>query len=75
MVDKEEKKEKSVSWARKFVRIIKKGRDGNVKFQVYRKSPRNPKFLKKISIKSTFDRYSILMASYTSKRFYKNGKI
>ena len=60
MADKEEKKEKSIPRARKFARLIKKGRDGKVKFQAYRKSPtfkrnkkslrtlpRNPKYLKK----------------------------
>ena len=45
MADKEEK---TVPRARKFARLIKKGRDGKVKFQAYRKSPsfkRNKKSL------------------------------
>ena len=85
MADKEEKKEKSVPRARKFARLIKKGRDGKVKFQAYRKSPtfkrnkkslqtltRNPKYLKKsVFREKTFDRYSILVAPCTSERFYK----
>ena len=85
MADKEEKKEKSVPRARKFARLIKKGRDGKVKFQAYRKSPtfkrnkkslqtlpRNPKYLKKsVFRENTFDRYAILMAPCTSERFYK----
>ena len=82
MADKEEK---TVPRARKFARLIKKGRDGKVKFQAYRKSPtfkrnkkslqtlpRNPKYLKKSVLREkTFDRYSILMAPCTSERFYK----
>ena len=85
MADKEEKKEKSVPRARKFARLIKKGREGKVKFQAYRKSPsfkrnkkslqtlpRNPKFLKKsVFRENTFDRFSILIAPCTSERFYK----
>ncbi len=65
--------------------MIKKGRNGKVKFQAYRKSPtfkrnkkslqtlpRNPKYLKKSVLREkTFDRYSILMAPCTSERFYK----
>ena len=85
MADKEEKKEKVVPRARKFARLIKKGRDGKVKFQAYRKSPtfkrnkkslqtlpRNPKYLKKsVFRENTFDRFSILIAPCTSERFYK----
>ena len=85
MADKEEKKEKVVPRARKFARLIKKGRDGKVKFQAYRKSPtfkrnkkslqtlpRNPKYLKKsVFRENTFDRYSILVSPCTSERFYK----
>ena len=85
MADKEEKKEKQFSRARKFANLIKKGRSGKVKFQAYRKSPtfkrnkkslktlpRDPKYLKKsVFREKTFDRYSILMAPCTSERFYK----
>ena len=85
MADKEEKKEKVVPRARKFARLIKKGRNGKVKFQAYRKSPtfkrnkkslktlpRNPKYLKKSVLReNTFDRYSILLSPCTSERFYK----
>ena len=85
MADKEEKQVKTVPRARKFARLIKKGREGKVKFQAYRKSPsfkrnkkslqtlpRNPKFLKKsVFRENTFDRFSILIAPCTSERFYK----
>ena len=74
---------KTVPRARKFARLIKKGRNG--KFQAYRKSPtfkrnkkslktlpRNPKYLKKSVLReNTFDRYSILLSPCTSERFYK----
>ena len=83
-VDKDKEKE-SFTRARKFANLIKKGRNGKVKFQAYRKSPtfkrnkkslqklpRNPKYLKKsIFRENTFDRYSILRAPCTSERFYK----
>ena len=83
-VDKDKEKESSPR-ARKFANLIKKGRNGKVKFQAYRKSPtfkrnkkslqklpRNPKYLKKsIFRENTFDRYSILRAPCTSERFYK----
>ena len=85
MADKEEKNEKKKFRARKFANLIKKGRNGKVKFQAYRKSPtfkrnkkslqtlpRNPKYLKKSVLREkTFDRYSILLAPCTSERFYK----
>ena len=85
MADKEEKQVKTVPRARKFARLIKKGRNGKVRFQAYRKSPsfkrnkkslqtlpRNPKFLRKSVIReNTFDRYSILLSPCTSERFYK----
>ena len=76
MSDKEEIKEKvSKPRAIKFARLIKKGRNGKVKFQAYRKSPtfkrnkkslqtkpREPKYLKKsVFRENTFDRYSILI--------------
>ena len=72
MADKQdkEKEKKSFPRARKFANLIKKGRNGKVKFQAYRKSPtfkrnkkslqtlpRNPKYLKKsIFREATFDR-------------------
>ena len=87
MSDKQDKdkEKKPFHRARKFANLIKKGRNGKVKFQAYRKSPtfkrnkkslqtlsRNPKYLKKsIFRESTFDRYSILKAPCTSERFYK----
>ena len=71
--------------AKKFARLLKKGRSGLVKYQAYRKSPtfrrnarnllkvsRSPKYLKKSVLReNTFDRYSILLAPCTSERFYK----
>ena len=83
MADKEEPK--SHPRAIKFARLIKKGRNGKVKFQAYRKSPsfkrnkkslqtlpRNPKFLRKSVVReNTFDRYAILLSPCTSERFYK----
>ena len=83
MADKEEKAK--VPRAKKFARLIKKGRSGLIKYQAYRKSPtfrrnhrnllktkRNPKYLKKSVLReNTFDRYSILLAPCTSERFYK----
>ena len=88
MADKEEKQVKSVPRARKFARLIQKGRGGKVKFQAYRKSPtfkrnkkslqvlpRNPKYLKKsVFRENTFDRFSILISPCTSERFYKKMK-
>ena len=85
MADKEEKNDKKFPRARKFARLIKKGRSGKVKFQAYRKSPtfkrnkkslqtlpRNPRYLRKSVLREkTFDRYSILRAPCTSERFYK----
>ena len=88
MADKEKKEEKEVKnvpRARKFARLIKKGRGGKVKYQAYRKSPtfkrnkkslqtlpRNPKYLKKsVFRENTFDRFSILLSPCTSERFYK----
>ena len=83
MADKEVKEK--VPRAKKFARLIKKGRNGLVKYQAYRKSPtfrrntrnllkidRNPKYPKKsVNRENTFDRYSILLAPCTSERFYK----
>ena len=83
MADKEVKEK--VPRAKKFARLIKKGRNGLVKYQAYRKSPtfrrntrnllkidRNPKYPKKsVNRENTFDRYSILIAPCTSERFYK----
>ena len=85
MADKEEKEPKSHPRAIKFARLIKKGRNGKVSFQAYRKSPtfkrnkkslqtkqREPKYLKKsVFRENTFDRFSILLSPCTSERFYK----
>ena len=86
MADKEDSKEKvSKPRAIKFARLIKKGRNGKVRFQAYRKSPtfkrnekslqikqREPKYLKKsIFRENTFDRFNILISPCTSERFYK----
>ena len=71
--------------AQKFANIIKKGRNGLVKYQAYRKSPsfkrskrsllqlkRKPKVIRKsIEREKTWDRYSILLAPCSSERFYK----
>ena len=71
--------------AQKFAKLIKKGRNGTVKFQAYRKTPmfkrskrallklaRKPKYAKKsVERQNTWDRYSILLAPCTSERFYK----
>ena len=84
MADKEQEP-KSHPRAIKFARLIKKGRNGKVKFHAYRKSPtfkrnkkslqtkpREPKYLKKsVFRENTFDRYAILISPCTSERFYK----
>ena len=71
--------------AQKFARLIKLGRNGQVKFQAYRKTPnfkrskrslitlkRSPKYQKRSVLRqSTWDRYSILVSPCTSERFYK----
>ena len=71
--------------AQKFARLIKRGRNGQVKFQAYRKTPnfkrskrslltkkRSPKFAKKSVLRqNTWDRFSILVSPCTSERFYK----
>lgn len=71
--------------AQKFARLIKKGRNGTVKFRAYRKSPtfkrpkqslirlkRDPKYkVKSVLRENTWDRFSILEAPCTSERFYK----
>ena len=81
---KEEQKPKKPR-AQKFANIIKKGRNGLVKYQAYRKSPsfkrskrsllqlkRKPKVIRKsIEREKTWDRYSILLAPCSSERFYK----
>ena len=81
---KEEQKPKKPR-AQKFANIIKKGRNGLVKFQAYRKSPsfkrskrslihlkRSPKVERKSVLREkTFDRYSILLNPCSSERFYK----
>ena len=81
---KEEQKPKKPR-AQKFANIIKKGRNGLVKYQAYRKTPSfkrskrsllrlksNPKVKRKsIEREKTWDRYSILLAPCSSERFYK----
>ena len=71
--------------AQKFANIIKKGRNGLVKYQAYRKSPsfkrskrsllqlkRKPKVIRKsIEREKTWDKFSILLAPCSSERFYK----
>ena len=71
--------------AQKFAKLIKKGRNGTVKFQAYRKTPnfkrpkrslltlkRSPKYLRQsVERQNTWDRFSILLAPCTSERFYK----
>ena len=71
--------------AQKFAKLIKKGRNGTVKFQAYRKTPnfkrpkrslltlkRAPKYQRQSVLRqNTWDRYSILLAPCTSERFYK----
>ena len=71
--------------AQKFAKLIKKGRNGTVKFQAYRKTPnfkrpkrslltlkRSPKYQRQSVLRqNTWDRYSILLAPCTSERFYK----
>ncbi len=69
MADKEERQIKTVPRTRKYSKFIKKGREGKVKFQAYRKIPsfkRNKKRFKiitkksKIFKKNTLDRFNIL---------------
>ena len=81
---KEEQKPKKPR-AQKFANIIKRGRNGLVKYQSYRKSPsfkrskrpllqlkRKPKVIRKsIEREKTWDRYQILLAPCSSERFYK----
>ena len=71
--------------AQKFANLIKKGRNGLVKFQAYRKTPtfkrskrsliklkRNPKVEKKSVLREkTFDKFAILLNPCSSERFYK----
>ena len=85
MADKEQPNPKSHPRAIKFAKLIKKGRNGKVKFQAYRKSPtfkrnkkslqtkpREPKYLKKsVFRENTFDKFSILISPCTTERFYK----
>ena len=81
---KEEQKPKKPR-AQKFANIIKRGRNGLVKYQAYRKTPsfkrskrsllklkRNPKVIRKsIEREKTWDKFSILLAPCSSERFYK----
>ena len=83
--NQKEEEKKRFPKAKKFARLIKKGRQGQVHFQGYRPSasfkrnkrnlkrlPRNPKYLKKSVLRqNTWDRYSILLNPCTSERFYK----
>ena len=71
--------------AQKFANLIKKGRNGLVKYQAYRKSPsfkrskrsllqlkRKPKVIRKsIEREKTWDKFSILLSPCSSERFYK----
>ena len=84
-MESKEAEKKVVPRAKKFYNLIKKGRNGLVKFQAYRKSPsfkrptknllripRNPKYQRKVVQRvNTWDRYSILLGPCTSERFYK----
>ncbi len=81
---KEEQKPKKPR-AQKFANIIKRGRNGLVQYQAYRKTPsfkrskrsllklkRNPKVIRKsIEREKTWDKFSILLAPCSSERFYK----
>ena len=83
--NQKEEEKKRFPKAKKFARLIKKGRQGQVHFQAFRPSasfkrnkrnlkrlPRNPKYLKKSVLRqNTWDRYSILLNPCTSERFYK----
>jgi large subunit ribosomal protein L23Ae len=82
---KKEEEKKRFPRAKKFARLIKKGRGGQVHFQAFRSSPsfkrttrnlkklkRSPKYLKKSVLRqNTWDRFSILLNPCTSERFYK----
>ena len=84
-VEKKEEQKPRKPRAQKFANLIKKGRNGLVKFQAYRKTPsfkrskrslfhfkRNPKVERKSILRErTFDRYSILLNPCSSERFYK----
>ena len=79
------KEEKTTRRAQKFARLIKKGRNGTVKFRQYRakatfkrlkKSLRPLKTEKKYArrshaIQNTWDKYSIFRQPVSSERFYK----
>jgi large subunit ribosomal protein L23Ae len=81
---KEEQKPKKPR-AQKFANLIKRGRNGLVKYQAYRKSPsfkrskrsllklkRKPKVIRKsIEREKTWDKFSILLSPCSSERFYK----
>jgi hypothetical protein len=83
-----EEPQKKYPRAQKFAKLIKKGRNGQVKFQAYRKTPnfkrskrsllklkRTPKVqIKSVLRQNTWDRYSILKAPCTSERFNKKWK-
>ena len=81
---KEEQKPKKPR-AQKFANLIKRGRNGLVKYQAYRKTPsfkrskrsllklkRKPKVIRKsIEREKTWDKFSILLSPCSSERFYK----
>ena len=78
-------KYKLVPRAQRFARLVKKGRNGTVKYRAFRSTPkfrrlrrslrtvaRNPLYARRsVQAVSTWDRYSILVAPCTSERFYK----
>ncbi len=84
-VEKKEETKPKKPRAQKFANIIKKGRNGLVKYQAYRKTPsfkrskrsllklpRKPKVIRKsIEREKTWDKFSILLAPCSSERFYK----
>ena len=84
-VEKKEEQKPKKPRAQKFANIIKRGRNGLVQYQAYRKTPsfkrskrsllklkRNPKVIRKsIEREKTWDKFSILLAPCSSERFYK----
>jgi len=71
--------------AQKFARLVKKGRNGTVKFRAYRSRPffrrlkrslktvpREAKYLRKSHLKhSTWDKFAIFKQPVSTERFYK----
>ena len=84
-VEKKEETKPKIPRAQKFANIIKRGRNGLVKYQAYRKTPsfkrskrsllklkRKPKVIRKsIEREKTWDKFSILLSPCSSERFYK----